>query len=71
MVRYHEFYPDGPEHSDSFGRIVSKHHTKRIEGLLEHTRGEIICGGEVDVDKKYVAPTIVNNVPADDSLMSE
>ncbi|KAI0684118.1 Aldehyde/histidinol dehydrogenase, partial [Cerioporus squamosus] len=68
---YHTFYPDGPEHSDSFGRIVSKHHTKRIEGLLEHTRGEIICGGEVDVDKRYVAPTIVNNVPADDSLMSE
>ena len=35
-------------------------------GMIEAGRG-----GEVDVDGKYVAPTIVNNVTAEDALMSE
>ncbi len=69
--RYHSFYPDGPEKSDSFARIVSAQHAARIKALLDQTGGDIVCGGEVDVDKRYVAPTIVNNVTATDSLMSE
>ncbi|RDX42382.1 aldehyde dehydrogenase [Lentinus brumalis] len=68
---YHSFYPDGPEKSDSFARIVSAQHAARIKALLDQTGGDIVCGGEVDVDKRYVAPTIVNNVTATDSLMSE
>ncbi|KAI0749987.1 aldehyde dehydrogenase [Daedaleopsis nitida] len=68
---YTTFYPDGPENSDSLSRIVSQKHAARIKGLLDNTKGEIILGGKVDVEKRYVAPTIVNNVSADDSLMSE
>lgn len=70
-LRYATFYPDGPENSDSLSRIVSQKHAARIKGLLDKTKGEIVLGGQVDVEKKYVAPTIVNNVSADDSLMSE
>ena len=38
---------------------------------MDRTDGKIICGGEVDVDKRYVAPTIVNDVAPGDALMSE
>ncbi len=68
---YASFYPDGPESSESLSRIVSQKHAARIKGLLDATKGTIILGGQVDVEKRFVAPTIVNNVPADDSLMSE
>ncbi|KAI0749981.1 aldehyde dehydrogenase [Daedaleopsis nitida] len=68
---YDSFYPDGAENSDSFSRIVNEQHTTRIKGLLDHTKGEIIRGGQVDIASRYVAPTIVNNVLPDDSLMSE
>ncbi|KAI0706786.1 NAD-dependent aldehyde dehydrogenase [Cerioporus squamosus] len=56
---YHSFYPDGPEKSDSFARIVSTQHAARIKALLDRTDGDIICGGEFD------------DVTASDSLMSE
>ncbi|KAI0709751.1 NAD-dependent aldehyde dehydrogenase [Earliella scabrosa] len=68
---YHSFYPDGAEKSDSFARIVTEEHTSRIKRLLDRTKGDIVCGGQVDITKRYVAPTIVNNVNPDDSLMSE
>lgn len=68
---YESFYPDGAEKSDSFSRIVSERHAARIKDLLDRTKGDIVCGGQVDVSSRYVAPTIVNNVTAEDSLMSE
>ena len=69
--RYQSFFPDGPEKSDSFGRIVNETHAKRIKNLLDSTKGTIVFGGDVKVSEKYVAPTLVKNVPGDDSLMSE
>ncbi|KAI0788166.1 Aldehyde/histidinol dehydrogenase [Fomes fomentarius] len=46
-------------------------HAARIQGLLDKTKGDIICGGQVNVEMRYVAPTIVNNVTAEDALMAE
>ncbi|TBU55397.1 Aldehyde/histidinol dehydrogenase [Dichomitus squalens] len=66
---YQTFYPDGPEASDCFARIVPEDATKRIQSLLGETRGTVILGGQVDVPKKYVAPTVVANVDGDDALM--
>ncbi|KAL4245409.1 Aldehyde dehydrogenase [Abortiporus biennis] len=66
-----EFYPEGARTSESYCRIVTEQHTKRIQHLLADTKGDIVFGGEIDVEGKYVAPTLVKNVPKDDSLMSE
>ena len=43
----------------------------RIKGLLDNTRGTVILGGETDIGDRYIAPTVVKDVPGDDSLMSE
>ena len=69
--RYASFYPGGAEKSHSFGRIVTTAHATRIKKLIDSTEGEIICGGQCDVENRFVAPTIVDNVHADDALMSE
>ncbi|KAI0353649.1 aldehyde dehydrogenase [Trametes cingulata] len=63
------FFPEGAKNSESFGRIVTEAHAARIKRLIDGTKGTIEFGGEVDVAERYVAPTLVSNVRADDSLM--
>ena len=69
--RYKSFYGDDPSESDSFARIVSEAHTMRIKRYLDDTKGKVVLGGQVDIQKKYVAPTVVRDVPVNDSLMEE
>ncbi|KZT24852.1 NAD-aldehyde dehydrogenase [Neolentinus lepideus HHB14362 ss-1] len=68
---YHSFYPDGPAKSDSLSRLISTGHTQRIKGLIDNTKGTIVLGGEVNVEKKFIAPTVVRDVSGEDSLMSQ
>ena len=68
---YESFYPDGPEKSDSFSRIVSQAHAARIKRYIDETKGTVVLGGTVDVETRFVAPTVVKDVPFDDSTMQE
>ena len=43
----------------------------RIKRYLDNTKGKVVLGGQVDIQKKYVAPTVVRDVPVNDSLMEE
>ena len=71
LCRYESFYPEGPENSQSFSRIVTRVHAERIKRLIDTTKGTIVLGGGADVEKRYIAPTVVRDVKADDSLLSE
>ncbi|KAG6829108.1 hypothetical protein H0H92_005650 [Tricholoma furcatifolium] len=73
QTAYKSFYPEsaGPSSPDAFSRIVTPQAWKRINGLLQNTKGNVVIGGETDEATKYIAPTIVRDVNADDSLMSE
>ncbi|KAF8156031.1 NAD-aldehyde dehydrogenase [Crassisporium funariophilum] len=71
---YEEFYPDAAKRSsapDVYSRIVTPQAYARISGMLEKTKGKVVIGGEVDRESKFIAPTVVQDVKADDSLMSE
>lgn len=57
--------------SDSYARIATDAHFKRIKGMLDATKGEIVIGGETDESQRFIAPTIVKNVRPDDSLMGQ
>jgi aldehyde dehydrogenase (NAD+) len=57
-----------------FTHIINQRHTQRIEGLLKDatSRGaRVLSGGEVDTASNYIAPTLVDNVPMDSTLMQE
>ena len=69
--RHESFYPEDVSSSGVYSRIITLQAFNRIKGLLDSTKGEIVLGGETDETKKYFAPTIVKDVKADDSLMSE
>jgi len=66
-----KFFGDDPKKIDSgFNRIVNTRHTRRLDDLLNST-GKVVLGGEVDIDAKYVAPTLVVDVATDSPMMKE
>jgi aldehyde dehydrogenase (NAD+) len=67
-----ERYGDDPRQSPDFGRIVNTRHAARIAGLLDGGGYDAIAlGGEVDVEARYVPPTVVTGVKPDAALMGE
>ena len=62
------------ELSPDYGRIVNKHHWKRLNKLLEiaHVEGaNIVSGGDINELKNYIAPTILDNINPKMKLMGE
>ncbi|MFA9216563.1 MAG: aldehyde dehydrogenase family protein [Sphingomonadaceae bacterium] len=62
------------QRSPDLTRIVNQRHTQRVAGLLDDAvqRGaRVLCGGQVDVAQCYVAPTLLDNIPAGASILSE
>lgn len=44
---------------------------KRVKSMLDGTKGKVVLGGECDETQLYIAPTVVENVSPEDSLMSD
>jgi len=55
--------------SSSYGRIVNARHLDRLQGLLGS--GSIALGGRCDVNDRYLEPTVLTNIRADDPVMQE
>ena len=64
-----EFYGDDPQQSADFARIVSEQQHDRLTRLLGS--GEVVAGGQADRSDRYIAPTILKNVPEDAPIMQE
>lgn len=62
-------YGDDPGRSPYYPRIVNDMHFKRLEKMLRE--GQIITGGEVNQAERYIAPTLIEKMPADAMLMQE
>jgi len=55
-------------------RIVNERHTQRLKGLLDDAtaRGaKVLAGGEVNEAERYIAPTLLGDIPADARIQSE
>jgi aldehyde dehydrogenase (NAD+) len=66
----HDFYGPDPRTSSDFGRIVNARHYRRLLNLLPGS-GDIVAGGHADEEARYLAPTILRNVPAEAPVMAE
>jgi len=64
-----EFYGNHPENSPDYARIISQKHFERLVNFLKN--GEIIIGGETKPSEHYIAPTLIDNVSLEDSIMQE
>ncbi len=58
-----------PKESEYYPRIVNEKAVKRLQGLME--KGKIVIGGEVDVEHRYIAPTVIDDIKPDYPIMQE
>jgi aldehyde dehydrogenase (NAD+) len=64
-----DFYGADPQRSGDFARISSPRHFSRLKAML--TSGKVAIGGETDEQQRYIAPTVLVDVTASDSVMQE
>lgn len=65
------FYGDDPKKSPDYGRIVNERQFERLTKLITSQEENLVFGGESDVEDKYIAPTVFDNITTDDHLMQE
>ena len=63
------FYGPDPKSSESYGRIVDQHHFARLLLLLQD--GRIAIGGQTDATDRYIAPTVITDLPYDAAALQE
>lgn len=64
------FYGDNPRESPDYPRIVHREGTERLVRLMRSS-GQVVVGGEVNVEEKYIAPTVLVDVETDSPIMRE
>jgi len=69
VKNWRSFFGDDPSTSPDYGRVVNAHHFRRLESLL--SGGKIVHGGERDAEKRYIAPTLLDEVDLESPLMQE
>lgn len=66
--------PEEQRQNPDFTRVINQRHTQRIAGLLQDAKdkgAKVLAGGDVDIPACYIAPTLIEQVPASASIMSE
>lgn len=69
-----EFYGEDPRASKDYGRLISPEHTDQMRDLLAEdvaAGAEVLVGGDVDPEARYMAPTVVTGVRPEGALMRE
>ncbi|MEH2007988.1 aldehyde dehydrogenase [Nostoc sp.] len=64
-----EFYGDNPANSPDYARIISQKHFDRLVNFLKDSK--VIIGGKTQPSERYIAPTVIDNVSLEDSVMQE
>jgi len=65
-----DFFGDDPRTRPDFGRIVNARHHRRLTKLLGGG-GQVFAGGDADEQDRYIAPTILRDVPPGAAVMAE
>lgn len=64
-----KFYGSDPASSPHYGRIVDARAFRRLEALTRE--GDLVAGGASSEEQRFIAPTILRNVPPASRLMEE
>lgn len=65
---------EGIPSSKSYGRVISTRHLEKLQSLLSEaveTNAYVECGGDINKDDLFFAPTIVSRVSLEMDLMKE
>jgi aldehyde dehydrogenase (NAD+) len=64
-----KFYGEDPQRSPHFARLVNAKRFATVRGYLEH--GAVRYGGEHDEADRYIAPSVLTDVPLESPVMRE
>lgn len=64
-----QFFTEQPVSSDEYGKIINEKQFHRLLTLLND--GTIIHGGDHDISRLFIAPTLLDHVSADSAIMRE
>ncbi len=64
-----EFFGKDADQNYNYGKIINEKQFDRLTSLLQS--GEIVCGGNTNKEKLYIAPTLLNNISIDSPIMQE
>jgi len=64
-----EFYGENPQDSGDYGRIINENHFNRLNEFLKE--GDVIFGGKTKVEKLYISPTLITEIPENANIMKE
>ncbi|MEG4988449.1 aldehyde dehydrogenase [Microcoleus sp. BR0-C5] len=65
----YEFYGDNPQTSPDYSRIINQRQLDRLSAFIKD--GEIVVGGEVKPEDRYIAPTVLDRVSWDSPVMQD
>lgn len=65
-----EFYGEDASTSEDYGFIINERNYERLVGLMDGN-GTLVFGGQSDSAKRYIAPTILDNVTEGSAIMQE
>lgn len=72
IQRIEEFFGKDLINNPDWARIINENHTKRLKALIEDNHGgKIILGGNVQIDKRIVEPTVIDSPSPDSRVMRE
>ena len=54
------FFTAAPQSSPDFGRIINVQHVRRLAAIIDRHRADVVAGGEVDEERRYVALTLLD-----------
>lgn len=60
-----------PGGSPEMGKVIADFHCDRLKKLIDTSKGNILYGGKVNRDIKYVEPTVIQNPDKNSPIMQE
>lgn len=63
------FYGENPKESSDYGRVINERQMTRLVQLIN--KGKVILGGDYDIENRYMAPIIMDNVTWEDKVMED
>ena len=70
-VKIRRTFGDDPKGHPDMGKIISDFHVKRLAKLIETSGGQVVYGGKINEEIKYIEPTILFNPKLDSDIMKE
>ncbi len=65
---------EAQQKSPDFARVVNERHTRRISNLLDDAKqrgAKVRYGGHVDLNERFISPTIIDKIPVDAEILRE